>query len=77
MLHNTLAKAKLTFNKKLQMYKLICAFNVTETNKNGELKFPTQKKCDFVSGDITIEELGRVLNTAKIHLRTNKIQLVE
>lgn len=77
MLHNTLAKAKLTFNKKLQMYKLICAFNVTETNKNGELKFPTQKKCDFVSGDITIEELGRVLNTAKIHLRTNNIQLVE
>ena len=43
---NTLAKAVLRYNKKKQLYKLIVAFNVTETNARGNYKFPTQKKCD-------------------------------
>lgn len=77
MLHNTLAKAKLVFNKKLQMYKLVCAFNVYETTKDGSYKFPTQKKCDFVSGDITIEDLPNTLAVASKVLRTNNIALVE
>jgi len=80
MLHNTLAKAKLVFNKKLKMYKLVCAFNVYETTKqfdNVVYKFPVQKKCDFVSGDITLEDLPRVMHTASQVLRTNNIVIVE
>lgn len=74
---NTLAKAVLRYNKKKQLYKLIVAFNVTETNAKGNYKFPVQKKCDFVSGDIEITELGRVLQTAEKALRTNNIVIVE
>ncbi len=77
MLHNTLAKAKIIFNKKLEMYKLVCAFNVTETNKKGQLKFPVQAKCNYVSGDFDLQELEKQLDTAKMHLRTNNIQIVE
>lgn len=72
-----IAKAKVIFNKKLELYKLVCAFNVTETNKKGQLKFPVQNKCNFVSGDFELEELGRVLNTAKAVLRTDNIVIVE
>lgn len=77
MLHNTLAKARLQFNKKLQMYKVLVAFNVTEVNKNGSYKFPVESKCNYVSGHIELEELGRVLNTAQKQLRTNNIVIVE
>jgi len=73
----TVAKAKLVFNKKLQTYKVIIAFNVTQRNKKGDLMFPVQKKCDFVSGDITLEDLGRVLNTAKQVLRTDNIVIAD
>lgn len=74
---NTVAKAKLVYNKKLNTYKLICAFNVTQRNKKGQLMFPVQQKCNFVSGDISAEtlqkDLMRVLNTAQQTLRTNNI----
>ena len=74
---NSIAKAKLVFNKKLQMYKLVCAFNVYETTKDGSYKFPVQKKCDYVSGDISIEEVGNTLALASKVLRTNNIVIVE
>lgn len=77
MLHNTLAKARLQFNKKLELYKVLIAFNVTEVNAKGSYKFPTEKKCNFVSGHIELEELGRVLEVAKKQLRTNNIVIVE
>ncbi len=77
MLCNTLAKAKLQFNKNLQMYKVLVAFNVTEKTKKGTLKFPTEKKCAYVSGHIELQELGRVLNTAQQVLRTSNIIIVE
>ncbi len=81
MLHNTLAKARLQFNKKLELYKVLVAFNVTETNKNGKFKFPTHKKCNYVSGDLNYETLQKdVENTvanAKKVLRTNNIVFVE
>jgi hypothetical protein len=32
---NTVAQAKLVFNKKLELFKLIVAFNVTQRNKKG------------------------------------------
>jgi hypothetical protein len=71
---NTIAKARITFNKKLKMYKLICAFNVTQRNpKTDALMFPVQKKCDFVSGDFNYEDLEKEIALAKKVLRTNNI----
>ena len=42
---NTTANAKLVFNKKLQLFKLVVAFNVTQRNAKGKLIFPQQNKC--------------------------------
>lgn len=77
MHYNTLAKAALRYNKKLQLYKLIAAFNVTETNAKGAYKFPTEKKCNYVSGHFELQQLAQVLHNAEKHLRTNNIVIVE
>ena len=74
---NTLAKAKLVKSKIPDLYKLVVAFNVTEISKNGSYKFPTQKSCAYVSGDITLEDVGNTLVRASAAIRTNNIQLVE
>lgn len=75
------AKAKLVYVKNKETYKIVIAFNVTETNKNGKFKFPAQAKCNFVSGDISYEELQkdteRVLAQAKQVLRTDNIVFVD
>lgn len=73
---NTKAYAKLTFNNKLRLYRLIVAFNVTQRNKNNELMFPQQKQCAYVSGDITLEDLQRTLQKAQDALQTNNIELL-
>ena len=76
---NTLAKAKLVHNKKLGLYKLVVAFNVYETKKQFNTivyKFPVQAKCNYVSGDISIDDVANTLQKAKIALRTNNIELV-
>jgi hypothetical protein len=77
---NCLARATLVKSKKLQgtqFYKLKVAFNVTQINENtGKYIFPVQKQCAYVSGDITIDELGRVLVTVEKVTRTNNIELV-
>ena len=71
---NTVAKARLVFNKKLKMYKLVCAFNVTQRNaKTDALMFPVQKKCDFVSGDFAYDDLQKEIALAKKVLRTDNI----
>ena len=78
-MYNTLAKAKLVKNAKLNLYKLVVAFNVYETKKQFNAvvyKFPVQKKCDYVSGDITIDDVANTLQKAKQALRTNNIELV-
>lgn len=75
---NTLAKAKLVQNKKLGLYKLLVAFNVTQRNPvTGKLIFPTQKQCAYVSGDIAYTDLFKALTSAETALRTNNIQLVD
>ena len=76
---NTVAKAKLVYNKNLELYKLVCAFNVHKKLVGSEFKhsFPVQSKCNFVSGDISLEDLPRVLQQASQVLRTNNIQIVE
>ena len=80
---NTIAKAKLVYNKQKELYKLVVAFNVHIKEKdNGDIVhiFPTQKKCDYVSGDIVYEELQaellRLTATAKKQLRTDNIEFV-
>jgi len=81
---NTLAKAKLVFNKKLKTYKLVVAFNAHKTIKpNGQIKysFPTQAKCNYVSGDLLADnlqnELATVLPTVYATLRTNSVEFVD
>lgn len=71
---NNTAQAKLTFNKKLQLFKLVCAFNVTKRNeRTNKLVFPQEAKCNYVSGHFTFAELAKQLHIAEQHLRTNKI----
>ena len=87
MLTQCIAKAKLVYNKKLQSYKLVVAFNAHKQfkkDKYGNEKvvyaFPTQAKCAYVSGDIIYEELqaevSRLTDVAKLQLRTDNIEFV-
>ena len=84
---NTVAKAKLVFNKKIQSYKLVVAFNVHKKiteDKNGNTKivynFPVQSKCAYVSGDLPKSniknELARALKCASAVARTDNILIV-
>lgn len=83
MFTQCIAYAKLVYNKKINAYKLQIAFNVHKqlVGTNYKHKFPVQSKCNFVSGDLLAEnlecELERTLATAKQHLRTNTIVIVE
>jgi hypothetical protein len=75
---NTVAKAKLMHNKKLNLYKLVVAFNVTRRHPiTDKLIFPVQKQCAFVSGDITTADVFNVLQQAQKALRTNNIVIVD
>lgn len=69
------AKAKLIKNKKLNTLRLVVAFNVFETNAKGELKFPQQSKCAYVSGDLHAEDVFFALDCAKKTVRAD-IELV-
>jgi hypothetical protein len=74
------AKAKLVYNKDKEVYTIICAFNVTETNEKGTFKFPPRNKCDFVSGNFVWETVQqdkeRIIAEAKRVLRTEYIEFV-
>lgn len=69
------AKAKLIKNQKLKTLRLIVAFNVYETNSKGELKFPQQSKCAYVSGDLHTEDVFYALDCARNAVRAD-IELV-
>ena len=75
-----LARATLVKSKKIQsvqFYKLKVAFNVTQINETtGKYIFPQQKQCAYVSGDITIDDLGRVLVNVQQVIRSKNIELV-
>ena len=84
MLTQCIAKAKLVFNKNLKTYKLVVAFNAHKTIKpNGQIKyaFPTQAKCNYVSGDLLADnlqnELASVLPSVYATLRTNSVEFVD
>ena len=77
------AKAKIVYYKDKETYKIIFAFNVHIKQKdNGDIVhiFPTQAKCNYVSGDIVYEELQkdkeRIIATAKKHMRTDYVEFV-
>jgi hypothetical protein len=72
----TKARAKLVKNNKLKTLRLIVAFNVYEQNSKGEYKFPVSKKCDYVSGDLSAEDVFDAVERAKGVLRTNNIEFV-
>ena len=81
---NTLAKAKLVYNRNKELYKLVVAFNVhTKVKENGDIVhiFPTQAKCAYVSGDLLADnlqnELATVLPTVYATLRTNSVEFVD
>jgi hydrogenase maturation factor HypF (carbamoyltransferase family) len=76
-IYKQLARAKLVKVKKTGLFKLVCAFNITETNANGKYKFPIEAKCPFVSGHIDITEVPRVMQQAALVLRTNNIELTD
>lgn len=78
------AKAKLIYVKNKETYKVVIAFNVyKELNKNNEevYKFPTQAKCNYVSGDLNYEtlqaDLANTIANAKKVLRTDNIVFVD
>ena len=88
MLTNCIAKAKLVFNKKLQSYKLVVAFNAHKTIKKDKYgnerivyAFPTQAKCAYVSGDLLAKdlqkELASVMPSVYKTIRTNTVEFVE
>jgi hypothetical protein len=77
------AKAKIIYYKNKETYKIIFAFNVHVKEKdNGDIVhiFPTQKQCNYVSGDISYEELQkdklRIIEQAKKQLRTDYVEFV-
>jgi hypothetical protein len=84
MFTQCIAYAKLVYNKKLNAYKVQIAFNVHKVIKpDGSVKysFPTQAKCNYVSGDLLAEnlqnELATVLPSVYATLRTNSVEFVE
>ena len=74
---NTTAYAKLSFCKKLKLFKMLVAFNVTQRNAKGKLLFPVQQKCNFVSGHFELQDLHKQLANAQDLLRTNNIKIVD
>ena len=73
---NTVAKAKIVKNKKLDTLRVVIAFNVTQTNKKGDYIFPVSKKCAYVSGDLQADEVLTAITQAKAILRTDNIVIV-
>jgi hypothetical protein len=77
------AKARIIYYKNKETYKIIFAFNVLQKEKdNGDIVhiFPQQKQCNYVSGDISYEELQkdklRIIAQAKKQLRTDYVEFV-
>jgi hypothetical protein len=78
-----IARAKIIYNKNKDTYKIVMAFNVfPKENERGDIvyPFPTQAKCDFVSGDIPYDTIEndklRIIEQAKQRLRTDNIEFV-
>ena len=75
---NTLLRAKLVYNKKKEVYKIVAAFNVTEKTEKGAYKFPS--KMDFTSGEFVYETIdsdkARIIKLMLEQCRTNNVEFV-
>jgi hypothetical protein len=76
---NNVARVKIVQRKdiKANKYRLVCAFNVTDTYEVFgilKFKFPIQSKCNYVSGDFYAADLDKEIARAKRYLRTDNIQ---
>ncbi len=75
---NTLLRARLVYNKKREVYKIVAAFNVTEQTEKGSYKFPVKK--DFTSGEFVYETLQkdklRIIEEMKRVCRTDNVEFV-
>jgi anaerobic ribonucleoside-triphosphate reductase len=79
---NSVARAKIVESKHVNRnkYRLVCAFNVTDTYEVFgmlKFKFPVQAKCNYVSGDFYIHDLDKEIARAKRHLRTERIEFTK
>ena len=75
---NTIAQARVRYNKQKELYSIVVAFNVTERNeRTGKLKFPVASKCAYVSGDFAINELERQLQRAAACVSTTQIVIAD
>ena len=83
MFTQCIAYAKLVYNKKLNAYKVQIAFNVHKklVGTNYKYSFPVQAKCNYVSGDLLVEnlqeEVQRTVASAQQSLRTTNIVFVD
>ena len=75
---NSLLRARVTYNKQKEVYKIVAAFNVTEKTDKGEYKMPSKK--DFVSGEFVYEtfesDKQRIIKLMQQQCRTNNIEFV-
>ena len=75
---NKLLRAKVVYNKNKELYKIVAAFNVTETTEKGEYKLPVKK--DFTSSDFSYEtfesDKQRIIAQMKRDCRTDNIEFV-
>jgi hypothetical protein len=77
---NTLLRAKLVYNKKKEVYKIVAAFNITQKTDKGTFIFPAVNKCDFISTEFSYETLTTELQCAtelmQLHTRTTNFEFV-
>ena len=80
---NSVARVKIIERDDLNdnKYRLVCAFNVTQTFTNflgiETFNFPEQKKCNYVSGDFHINSLDKEIARAKLYLRTDRLEFTK
>lgn len=77
-LRNTQAFARLAPSAKFKgMFKLVVAFNLTERDSRGRLRFPRQADCAYVSGDIALADLPVAMREAAKAAWTENIVIVD
>lgn len=67
---NCIASVKLVKSKIPGCHKVLIAFGTKSKNE-----FPRQKDCAYVSGDVGMKDLERVLSSAAKVLRTENFQI--
>lgn len=73
------AKYKILINRKHNTVRIVCAFNVYkqfDDQGNEVFRFPSQAKCEYVSGDLnSAEDVQLTLETISQKLNANLVQV--